>query len=151
MYENIFVADAKGKLILDSIGGKSVGIELSKHEDARKNLEKALAKKIWVADIWKSPATGRPVCLVTAPVIEGDTVIGESGALGLLVQVIHDHAHDAVAESGDHPIEANGPKEVEFTAGEGRHDTASPLDALSANFLRSSRSISSTARGTATL
>ncbi len=79
MYENIFVADAKGKLFLDSIGGKSVGVELSQLEGFKKNLEKALAKEVWVSDVAKSPATGRPVCLVTAPIIEGDTVIGIMG------------------------------------------------------------------------
>ena len=79
IYENIFLADAKGRLFLDSIGGKSVGIDISKFEGFKKNLDMALAKEVFVSDVMKSPATGRPVCLVTAPIMDGDTVIGIIG------------------------------------------------------------------------
>ena len=67
------------RLFLDSIAGKSVGIELSQIDGFKKNVEKALVKEVWISDVMKSPATGRPVCLVTAPIIEGDTVIGIIG------------------------------------------------------------------------
>src|SRR5579872_6023521 len=63
-YENVFLADAGGKLFLDSIGGKSVGFELNSQEDSRVNLQHAQAGEVWMGDVMKSPATGRPVALI---------------------------------------------------------------------------------------
>jgi len=41
-YENVFPADTNGKLFLDSIGGKSVGIELMSIEGFRSHVEHAV-------------------------------------------------------------------------------------------------------------
>jgi methyl-accepting chemotaxis protein len=40
-YENLFLADTNGVLFLDSIGGKSVGIDIGKHPIFARNVEKA--------------------------------------------------------------------------------------------------------------
>ena len=79
IYENIILADANGRIFLDSIGGKSIGIVFSQVGKFKINADKALNKEIWVNDVLKSPATGKPVCMVTAPIIEGDKVIGIIG------------------------------------------------------------------------
>jgi len=78
-YENVFLADANGKLFLDSIGGKSVGIDLMSMEGFRPNAEHARQGELWFGDVGKSPATGRPVALLTAPIKAGNQVVGILG------------------------------------------------------------------------
>lgn len=78
-YENVFLADAHGKLFLDSIDHKSVGIDISTIEGFRPNVEHGGQKEIWFSEAMKSPATGRPVILITAPIIVGDQVAGLLG------------------------------------------------------------------------
>src|ERR1700688_4062263 len=70
-YENVFLADENGKIFLDSIGGKSVGIDLMSIEGFRPNVEHARQGEVWVGEVMKSPATGRPVTLLTAPIRTG--------------------------------------------------------------------------------
>ena len=77
-YENVFLADANGKLFLDAIGGKSVGVDLMSMEGYRVNVEHARQGELWVGEVMKSPATGRPVALLTAP------IKGESQIVGIL-------------------------------------------------------------------
>ena len=78
-YENLFLATTNGTLFLDSIGGKSVGIELAKHPVFKLNVEKARQGQICMSEVQASPATGRPVCLITAPIMEGGVFIGIAG------------------------------------------------------------------------
>lgn len=78
-YENVFLADQNGKLFLDSIGGKSIGIDLMSLDDFRANAEHARMGEIWIGDVRKSPATGRPVVLVTAPIKAAGRVAGILG------------------------------------------------------------------------
>ncbi len=79
IYENIFLADANGKLFMDSIGGKSVGVELSKLPGFKMNLDKAREGRIWIGNVGASPATGRPVCLITAPIMVDGKLVGIVG------------------------------------------------------------------------
>jgi methyl-accepting chemotaxis protein len=78
-YENVFLADANGKLFLDSIGGKSVGVELMSIEGYRVNVEHARQGELWVGEVMKSPATGRPVALLTAPIKAESRIVGILG------------------------------------------------------------------------
>ncbi len=78
-YENVFIADTEGKIKLDSIGGKSVGIEVAKIPGYKINIEKARQGEIWMGDAMKSPATGRPVALITAPIKAGKKLVGILG------------------------------------------------------------------------
>jgi methyl-accepting chemotaxis protein len=78
-YENVFLADQNGKLFLDSIGGKSVGIDLMSIEGFRVHVEHARNGEPWFGEGMKSPATGRPVALLTAPIRAGTQVVGILG------------------------------------------------------------------------
>jgi methyl-accepting chemotaxis protein len=78
-YENVFLADQDGKLFLDSIGGKSVGIDLMSIEGFRANVEHARQGAVWFGEGMKSPATVRPVALLTAPLREGNRIVGMLG------------------------------------------------------------------------
>jgi methyl-accepting chemotaxis protein len=78
-FENLFLADTNGVLFLDSIEGKSVGIDISKIPAFAINAQKAMAGELWVGEVQKSPATGRPVSLITAPVLQNGVVIGIAG------------------------------------------------------------------------
>jgi methyl-accepting chemotaxis protein len=78
-YENVFLADADGKLFTDSIGGKSVGVDLLSIEGFRPNVEHARRGEVWLGDAMRSPATGRPVALLTAPIRSGTRVVGILG------------------------------------------------------------------------
>ena len=84
IYENVFLADPSGKLLVDSIGGKSVGVDIGKIEGYKDNVAHAQRGETWVDDVRKSPATGRPVVLVTAPIrVQGQTI----GILGTPVEL----------------------------------------------------------------
>ncbi len=78
-YENVFLASASGKLFLDSIDGKSIGFDLMSVAGYRVNLEHAEQGQTWVGDVMKSPATGRPVALITAPILVGKELVGLLG------------------------------------------------------------------------
>lgn len=78
-YENVFLTGADGKLFVDSIGGKSVGVDLMSIDGYRANVEHARRGEPWVGDVMKSPATGLPVALITAPVRAGDQIVGMLG------------------------------------------------------------------------
>jgi methyl-accepting chemotaxis protein len=78
-YENVFLADENGKLFLDSLGGKSVGVELASVEGYRANVEHARHGELWLGDAMKSPATGKPVALITAPIMAGGRFAGMLG------------------------------------------------------------------------
>lgn len=78
-YENVFLAGTNGKLFLDSIGGKSVGIDLMSIEGFRSHVEHARQAEQWLGEVMKSPATGRPVVLLTTPVKAGTQVVGILG------------------------------------------------------------------------
>ncbi|MBF0524962.1 MAG: Cache 3/Cache 2 fusion domain-containing protein [Deltaproteobacteria bacterium] len=85
-YENVFLADTGGKLFMDSIGGKSVGVELTKLPGYAANEEKARQGQLWISDVQQSPATGRPVILITAPIqVDGKYV----GIMGTPIELLN--------------------------------------------------------------
>ncbi len=79
VFENLFLADTEGRLFLDSIEGRSIGIELSRLPVTRPNYEATLAGEIHISNAFPSPATGRPVALITAPIREGEQIVGIMG------------------------------------------------------------------------
>jgi len=93
-YENIFLADTNGVLFLDSIGGKSVGVELGKQPDTAPNLQKARQGESWIGEALASPATGRPVCLITTPILENGVLIGIMGTPLELKVFSDDHVRE---------------------------------------------------------
>lgn len=78
-YENVFLAHADGKLFMDSIDGKSIGVDIRAIDGYRPNAEHGALKEVWTGEVMKSPASGRPVALVTAPVIAAGEVVGLLG------------------------------------------------------------------------
>jgi methyl-accepting chemotaxis protein len=78
-YENFFLADTNGVLFMDAIGGKSVGIDLTKLPAFAPSVQKARQGEQWVGEAQASPATGRPVCLITTPILENGAFIGIAG------------------------------------------------------------------------
>jgi len=78
-YENVFLADPNGKEFLDSVGGKSIGFDLMSMDGFRPNVEHARQGEVWVGEAMKSPATGRPVALLTAPIKVGNQFVGILG------------------------------------------------------------------------
>ena len=79
-YENVFLAEPDGKEFLDAVGGKSIGFDLASVEGFRPNVEHAKRGEVWIGEAMKSPATGRPVALVTAPIRSGGKFVGILGA-----------------------------------------------------------------------
>ena len=78
-YENVFLADSNGKEFLDAVGGKSIGFDLTSVDGFRVNVEHARRGESWMGEVMKSPATGRPVTLLTAPIKRGSEVAGILG------------------------------------------------------------------------
>ena len=70
IFEDIWVANNKGIISIDAIVGKSVGNDLTKNAGFKINVDKAKEGKIWVGDAQKSPATGQPIALITAPITD---------------------------------------------------------------------------------
>ena len=64
---------------MDSIGGKSVGIDLSKHSVFAVNFQKARQGEQWASEVQASPATGDPVCLITTPIFKNGRFVGIAG------------------------------------------------------------------------
>jgi len=78
-YENVFLANADGKEIADSVGGASVGFDLTSVPGFRVNVEHGRQKETWIGEVMKSPATGHPVLLLTAPIMADGKVVGLIG------------------------------------------------------------------------
>jgi methyl-accepting chemotaxis protein len=74
VYENIFIANTQGTLLMDSIGGASVGFELSKIPIFAPQTKMNQEGKVGISPVAKSPATGRPVMLVTTPVFDDQNI-----------------------------------------------------------------------------
>jgi len=78
-YEAMFIADPDGKIFMDSIDGKALGMDISKMPEYEINVSKAKAGDVWVGNVVKSPASGRPILLITAPVTDNGNIIGIIG------------------------------------------------------------------------
>jgi len=80
IYENIFISTPRSDttIVADGLGGKSIGTRwgVGGYED---NVKNTLNKQLWVSNPSKSPVTGLPVVLVSAPIMDGDTVVGILG------------------------------------------------------------------------
>ncbi len=86
VYENLFLATPEGELFLDAIGGGSVGIRLADLPEYRANAEISRKGEVHASGVARSPATGRPVVLITAPIsVEGRVV----GLMGTPVELNH--------------------------------------------------------------
>jgi methyl-accepting chemotaxis protein len=109
-YENVFLADRNGRLFVDTIGGKSIGIEIAKLPGFRDNYEHAKQGEVWTGEVLKSPATGRPVLLITAPITAGGQF---AGLLGTPIEV-SDFSNTFVK---DHRLGASGYMYMFDTAG----------------------------------
>lgn len=87
-YENVVIADPAGVCILDSIGGKSAGIDLSKRPALQTNFEKAGKGLPWIGDIEMAPTTNHPVCMITSPIFSDEESKKVIGILGTAVDLI---------------------------------------------------------------
>ncbi|HPQ68794.1 MAG TPA: methyl-accepting chemotaxis protein [bacterium] len=79
-YENIFLADTNGKIIADSIGGQSTGVNLAQSNDFGSNISNSLAGKVYLSKFNKSFSSGKVIALITAPVMSKGVVVGIMGA-----------------------------------------------------------------------
>jgi methyl-accepting chemotaxis protein len=79
VYENVFIATpVADSVIFVAAVQSSVGLKWrGPAYDA--NITNCIAGKTWVSEPAKSPATGQPVVLITAPIMDGDRVIGIFG------------------------------------------------------------------------
>jgi methyl-accepting chemotaxis protein len=100
-YENILLIDTNGVILMDAIGGKSVGIDISKIPASATGIQKALQGEQWVGEAHASPATGRPVCLIATPILENGKIIGIAGTALELKAFSESHVRDVkVGNSG---------------------------------------------------
>ncbi|MGO8693527.1 MAG: methyl-accepting chemotaxis protein [Rectinemataceae bacterium] len=79
LYENAFVSTAEqDSRILAAALDVAVG-QRWRSPAFEPNITNALAGKPWASEPTKSPSTGRPVVLITAPIMDGERVIGIFG------------------------------------------------------------------------
>lgn len=77
-YENVFLADPNGKIFL-ATEEKSLGVTISQLPDYKINAIMAAQGKGHIGNAFASPATGRPVSLITVPVIHNGQFVGIVG------------------------------------------------------------------------
>lgn len=78
--ENAFVANQDGVQTFDAIGGKSVGLDLRTIPFAVGSVTSAKEQKTFISDAFPAPHSGRPVVLMTAPIVENGMHTGMIGA-----------------------------------------------------------------------
>ncbi len=78
VYEALLLIHKDGVIFMAS-HRLTVGMNLESHPVYGINIKKTREKQIWVGDVAKSPATGRPVALLTAPIMENGELIGIMG------------------------------------------------------------------------
>ena len=93
-YENVLLADTNGVIFLDAIGGKSVGIAIGRNAASALGIQKAGQGQQWVSEAHASPATGRPVCLITTPIFEDGAFVGIAGTALELRAFSDSHVRD---------------------------------------------------------
>jgi len=79
VYENLFLATPEGKLFLMGSGESDIDIDISQMPVYAVNVEKARQRQVWTGDVGQSPVTGRPVALITAPILDHGKLIGIMG------------------------------------------------------------------------
>ena len=77
--ENLFITDTSGTITIDGLNGESIGLEIAGIPVYKENLDRANKGQVWISDVQLSPVTGRPVTLITTPVIQNGVVIGIVG------------------------------------------------------------------------
>ena len=77
--ENMFLASPKGVILADSVKGASVGVDISSFPQYAENVRQAQNGKSHLGDVQQSPVTGRPVMLLTAPVVGNGKLLGIVG------------------------------------------------------------------------
>lgn len=81
IYESIFVADNSGKIIFDSVDGKSVGLSIRDNPGFRENYFGTLKGNVFVGKIHASSVSGHPVFLITAPIFIDGKITGIAGTI----------------------------------------------------------------------
>jgi len=77
-YESLFLSDTNGVILMNATK-KVIGLDISKLPEYAVNVTKAQEGHVWTGDAGKSPASGRPVSLITAPISENGKFIGILG------------------------------------------------------------------------
>jgi methyl-accepting chemotaxis protein len=79
LYENAFVSTAEQDTrIIAAALDAAVG-QKWKSQAFEANISNALAGKAWASEPTRSPSTGLPIVLITAPIVDGEKVIGILG------------------------------------------------------------------------
>jgi methyl-accepting chemotaxis protein len=76
---NMFLAHTDGKVFLDALDGRSIGTDLTQTAGYAENVRKANEGLAWTGEVVKSPVTGMPVMLVSAPVVKDGQRLGMLG------------------------------------------------------------------------
>jgi len=80
IYENVFIADPQGRIFASAVDHSTAeGIELSQLPPYSENASRSARGQVWVSGVNKSPGSGRPVVLVTVPVVDNGSVVGIVG------------------------------------------------------------------------
>ncbi len=80
VYENIFLAHLEGDLFLaHGYDAAKAKIDISQIPIYARNVEMARQGKSWISAAGASPASGRPVVLITAPIYDKGVVVGIMG------------------------------------------------------------------------
>ncbi len=80
MMENLFLADPDGRIFSSAKNNAAAGVEISKIPVYAPNVDAARRGEVWIGTPAKSPVTGRPVSLVTAPITVDGQLVGIFGA-----------------------------------------------------------------------
>ena len=90
MLENIILATPDGKIFASAMGNSANGVDISTIPVFAENQKAAVRGEVFLGNPGKSPVTGRPVTLVTAPVKYNGKVVGLVGAPVDLMNISED-------------------------------------------------------------
>ncbi|GAK60875.1 chemotaxis sensory transducer [Candidatus Vecturithrix granuli] len=78
VYEAIFLTDPQGVVLMTSTQ-QQIGLDLTQKPEYAENIAQAQQGQLWIGTVEKAPDTGRPVVLITAPIMVNDKMIGILG------------------------------------------------------------------------
>lgn len=79
-YDAIFLTDKQGKIILNSVKDRSIGMELANRDGFRLAFTKAKSGQVAIDQATLSPATGKSILFMTIPISNNGQIEGHIGA-----------------------------------------------------------------------
>lgn len=80
VYENIFITDKSTAVVVDAVGGKTIGYVMETSPAMQNQMSALRSGQLVVSPVSTSPASGRPVVLISSPILDSqNNFLGMTG------------------------------------------------------------------------